>query len=99
MTRLFTFFLFLFICIGSLNANNQEVPFKLYPNPGQNEIYISAKTSSNADVSVLDASGRLLSTENISLPGKLSHVPNMKGIYLIRIANSETNQTLKWIHQ
>jgi hypothetical protein len=33
MTRLFTLILSLFICLGSLNASNQEVPFKLYPNP------------------------------------------------------------------
>jgi hypothetical protein len=83
----------------TLNENPTAESFKLYPNPGQNEIYISAKSSTKAEVSVLDLSGRLLSTENISLPGKLSHVPNMKGLYLIRIANSETNQTLKWIHQ
>ncbi len=83
----------------TLIENQTKESFKLYPNPGQNEIYISANSSTNAEVSVLDLSGRLLSTENISLPGKLSRVPNMKGLYLIRIANSETNQTLKWIHQ
>ena len=33
MIRSFALFLSLFICLGGLNASNQEVPFKLYPNP------------------------------------------------------------------
>ena len=83
----------------TLSQKLESSGFKLFPNPGQNEIYISATSSSSSKITVYDASGRVLSSETISLPGKLSHVPEIKGLYLIQISNDETNHVLKWIHQ
>lgn len=83
----------------TLIDNPVNASFKLFPNPGENEIYISATHSTKANVTVLDIGGRILSTEITSLPGKLSFVPDMKGLYLIQITSPEINQTLKWIHQ
>jgi hypothetical protein len=83
----------------TLSQNIESPIFKLFPNPGQNEIYISANSATPANVSIFDASGRLISTESIALPGKVSRVPEMKGLYFIQITNAETNHVLKWIHQ
>lgn len=83
----------------TLSQKVDSSSFKLFPNPGQNEIYISTTSASISKVTIFDASGRVLSSETLSLPGKLSHVPEMKGLYLIQISNNETNHVLKWIHQ
>lgn len=83
----------------TLSQNIESPIFKIFPNPGQNEIYISANSATPANVSIFDASGRLLSTEFISLPGKVSRVPESKGLYFLQIRNAESNHVLKWIHQ
>jgi len=83
----------------TLSSKIESSSFKLFPNPGQNEIYISTTSAALSKVTIFDASGRVLSSETLSLPGKLSHVPEMKGLYLIQISNAETNHVLKWIHQ
>lgn len=83
----------------TLLQNIEEPIFKLFPNPGQNEIYISSNSATPANISIFDASGRLLSTEFISLPGKVSRVPENKGLYFLQIKNAESNHVLKWIHQ
>lgn len=83
----------------TLSSKIESSSFKLFPNPGQNEIYISTTSAALSKVTILDASGRVISSETLSLPGKLSRVPEMKGLYLIQISNAETNHVLKWIHQ
>jgi hypothetical protein len=110
MTRLFTFFLFLFICIGSLNANNQEVPFKLYPNPVTGDILqvnfdFDFKPSQVYTFVITNVIGQvvfthILSDEEVKRGNFSIHIDEIKldkGVYLSKMINGEQSSVQKLV--
>lgn len=82
-----------------LNEKNNLI---LYPNPSgkTTNLRINSSFSEDAAVEVIDAQGRLFSTETVSLNEGLNEVileVNEKGNYLIRVSNERFSQIRKWI--
>ena len=73
----------------------------LYPNPSKNQLNITGITATNAEIKVVDLTGRVLFTKNTSLiinsvtPISVSQLP--VGIYVITVQNNEGTVSRKFV--
>ncbi|MEP5338213.1 MAG: leucine-rich repeat domain-containing protein [Algibacter sp.] len=76
----------------STNSLEEELDFSLYPNPTSDIVYIKNKELNNANVSVYDLSGRILSSKNMNGTFTEVDISSLSsGIYLfkVKVENSE----------
>jgi hypothetical protein len=110
MTRLFTLILSLFICLGSLNASNQEVPFKLYPNPVTGDVLqvnfdFDYKPSQVYTFVITNVIGQvvythILSDEEVKRGSFSIHIDEIKldkGVYLSKMINGDQSSVQKLV--
>ncbi len=83
----------------TLGISSQEVNlFSIYPNPAQNELFITSKNSSvNLKIKIYNLEGKLLSTKDIAFEKQVSiDVSNLtSGIYFLNIEDENGNTTIK----
>lgn len=74
---------------GSLNVSNLEVSkLKIYPNPTSNFIVVDSEIL-NDEIVVIDASGKIVLTENLISKNQRINVSNLEvGIYYLNYNNS-----------
>ncbi len=110
MTRLFTLILSLFICLGSLNASNQEVPFKLYPNPVTGDILqvnfdFDFKPSQVYTFVITNVIGQVVYTHILSdeevkrgnFSIRIDEIKLDKGVYLSKMINGDQSSVQKLV--
>jgi endo-1,3(4)-beta-glucanase len=86
-------------CTTTGIINKNLTPLSFYPNPATSEIFIKNLTET-AEVSIYDFTGKLLIRHiNISDGAKIDVSKLHKGIYLIRMKNSNEIQTARMIRQ
>src|SRR5690606_20568366 len=80
---------------------------KVYPNPASDKVflYINASVAEKVDVSIVNAAGKLVHTETISVQaGNNNYQLNINkqlvaGAYVIKVAGSEISETAKLLIQ
>jgi hypothetical protein len=110
MIRRFTLLFSLFICIGCLSASNQEVPFKLYPNPVTGDILqvnfdFDFKPSQVYTFVVTNVIGQvvfthILSDEEVkrgSFSIRIDEIKLDKGVYLSKMINGDQSSVQKLV--
>jgi hypothetical protein len=110
MKSLITLILSLFICFGGLNASNQEVPFKLYPNPVTGDILqvnfdFDFKPSQVFTFVITNVIGQVVYTHILTddevKRGNFSvHIDEIKldkGVYLSKMINGEQSSVQKLV--
>ncbi len=85
--------------IGTMEIS-KNCPFKLYPNPVSNRVYIQGNPEDNAiEVELFDLSGKMLKKEFIASGASIDVSTLPKGIYAVQISDSKNLQTLKLVKQ
>ena len=110
MTRLFTIILSLFLCLGSLNASNQEVPFKLYPNPVTGDVVqvnfdFDFKPSQTYTFVITNVIGQVVFTHVLSdeevkrgnFSIRIDEIKLDKGVYLSKMINGDQSSVQKLV--
>ncbi len=110
MIRRFALFLSLFICLGGLNASNQEVPFKLYPNPVTGDVLqvnfdFDFKPSQVYTFVITNVIGQvvfthILSDEEVKRGNFSIHIDEIKldkGVYLSKMINGDQSSVQKLV--
>lgn len=110
MIRRFALFLSLFICLGVLNANNQEVPFKLYPNPVTGDVLqvnfdFDFKPSQVYTFVITNVIGQVVFTHILSdeevkrgnFSIRIDEIKLDKGVYLSKMINGDQSSVQKLV--
>ena len=82
----------------TLSANDvEDTPFKIYPNPASNELFLNVTSAKNYEVSVYDLLGKkiIVSAFNNDSPLDISSIK--PGIYILKF--SDNSKILKFIKQ
>jgi hypothetical protein len=86
------------ILIGEGTLDVQEVnftTFKFYPNPATNDITIHSQDVNV--VEILDLSGKIVSSHDVSSQNTINIEHLSAGSYLLRVQHKESNQTAKFV--
>lgn len=77
-------------------SDNSVNSIQVYPNPVQNELYISSDFATNKVV-IMNFEGKIVAEESIEQNSSVSVANLPAGIYLVQIINPETNTLLKTV--
>lgn len=82
----------------NVNKSPKEISnnFKLYPNPSNGKIQIEGNLNINK-ISITDACGKIVFTENYNINNVQLNLGLQSGIYLITIKTLETSETIKFL--
>ena len=85
--------------LSTVDNLKRQTEFRLYPNPGQNQIQVKGIQNELVLVEIFTIEGQLLDHFTYT-PGKSIDISKYsKGIFLIRVTNGSESQTLKLIKQ
>ncbi len=84
-----------------LSAESPALHFTFYPNPTQDYLNISSTSESRAKykVTVISTEGKVLSEQNLSLPGKIDLSKLTIGVYLINVKTGSNSKTFRVLKQ
>lgn len=75
-----------------------KMPFAIYPNPAENEVFIDLKEMSNAAVTIYDISGKLLASQAVSAGNSRIDASALQaGIYALSVETGSGSHTQKLI--
>jgi ligand-binding sensor domain-containing protein len=78
--------------------NNNNLSLDIFPNPAQDYLYINGSICSGI-AQISDISGRIVSTEAVLAPAKLSIGNLDNGIYFIKVMDNDKNYSGKFIKE
>ncbi len=81
----------------SINQNDNNFTYKIYPNPVKNELYIYNSSINNGFITILDVTGKTVKQTNLKSSVNLSFLP--KGLYFIRIRDDKNEYIHKLIKE
>ncbi|MEJ2006472.1 MAG: T9SS type A sorting domain-containing protein, partial [Cyclobacteriaceae bacterium] len=80
----------------TVTSLEDEVPFRISPNPSNTGIFRVTGTTPGTQLAVYDLNGRLVLSQEIQDPIVTIHIPR-QGMYLVRMENGEYTKTHKLI--
>ena len=78
--------------------NEEQIEFKMYPNPASKDVYFILQSNSLAEVNVFDVFGKLVISTFITDASPILNVSSLStGMYIIKIQSSKISKTIKLI--
>lgn len=90
-----------FLPTGIINNNEEEMPFRLFPNPSSGLFYVSIPDNLSASVlSLTDLNGKLILQRNLAASTEAIDVSDIaKGIYIVTLQSSRGTTQKKLVIQ
>lgn len=79
--------------VNELNTNNDRV--LVYPNPASDKINVSVKNKTENELTVYDVNGKVIFQNKITTSTSINTEKWSRGIYFVKVANSEGVSTTK----
>ncbi len=85
--------------VGINDKKQNDTPFRIYPNPADKELNIEALTIKNCKYEIYNLIGQVIKSGNLNndFIQKINISQIQKGVYFIKIFNSEITKTQKFI--
>lgn len=89
---------FIKICNGLFDVANENLNFKVYPNPSNAEFFVELKNGSNKQIEVMDMTGKVIMKQNSSNDKiKIDLNDFANGIYFLKIQSENSVEKVKLI--
>lgn len=76
---------------------NQNIDFRLFPNPANESVYIKSKTNSKIDLTIFDIQGKIVLKDIINSNSLINVSHLNQGIYFVQIKTNTSYKTIKLI--
>ncbi len=76
---------------------NQNIDFRLFPNPANESVYIKSKTNSKIDLTIFDIQGKIVLKDIINSNSLINVSQLNQGIYFVQIKTNTSYKTIKLI--